>query len=329
MDDNTATLFNDLLTMQDGEPSPGPPLPMYLIVLAGGIPGAMLPLEPGGTRLGRSTDNVLQLHEDSVSRHHAVLRVDEEGKVRLTDLASTNGTFVNGKRIPNHKPVLIHDGDRLQFGSSVVVKFARPDPCEEQFQRVMFERTVRDSLSGLYNRSYFLEQVPLLADESTCRGKGMAILMIDIDHFKRVNDTFGHEVGDAVIREVANVIRQSTRTEDLVARYGGEEFVAALPISAPDHATERAERIRKGLADRRIVAVGQRVRVTASIGVSFAPTSRTLTAEALIAAADLCLYQAKNAGRDRVVFNQKPVVTLAEPVTRDDEPGRMAAVGAG
>ena len=139
-----------------------------------------------------------------------------------------------------------------------MLKFVRLDPCEEQFQREMFERTVRDALTGLYNRAYFLNQVGPLAEYNAVRGLGLAVLMLDIDHFKRINDRFGHDAGDLVLREVAGVLRESTRSEDLVARYGGEEFVVALPVAAPDQATERAERIRRALAERRIVAGGIR-----------------------------------------------------------------------
>ena len=98
--------------------------------------------------------------------------------------------------------------------------------------------------------------------------------MLDIDHFKRINDTHGHDVGDAVLREVAGVLRQATRADDLVARYGGEEFVVALPVAAPDQATERAERVRSTLASRRILAGGIPLRVTASLGLAFTPPGR-------------------------------------------------------
>ena len=104
----------------------------------------MLRLSPGGSRLGRSADNTIQLPDASISRYHAFLGADDEGQVRLTDLGSTNGTFLNGRRLPENTPVRVQDGDRLQFGATVIVKFIRPDPCEEQFQREMFERTVRD-----------------------------------------------------------------------------------------------------------------------------------------------------------------------------------------
>jgi diguanylate cyclase (GGDEF)-like protein len=277
--------------------------PSYLIVLSGGIPGAMLSLSNTGTHLGRSAENTIQLPDASVSRYHAFLGVDDEGELRLTDLGSTNGTFLNGRRLPAKTPVRVHDGDRLQFGAGVIVKFIRPDPCEEQFQREMFERTVRDPLTGLYNRTFFLAQFGLLADRGALRGLGTAVLMLDIDHFKRINDAHGHEVGDAVLREVAGVLRQATRADDLVARYGGEEFVVALPVAAPDQATERAERVRSTLASRPIVVCGIPLRVTASLGLAFTPPGRPRSISALISTADKGLYQAKNAGRDRTVFS--------------------------
>lgn len=302
MDEKGATNLCDLLKLAAvGDSGESAPLPMYLIVLSGGIPGAMLRLSSGGTRLGRAPDNSLQLPESSVSRYHAFLKVDDDGMARITDLGSTNGTYLNGERVSDHAPVILRDGDRLRFGSTVVVKFVRPDPCEERFQREMFDRTVRDALTGLYNRTFFLDQVGPLADRGHQKGLGLAVLMLDIDHFKHVNDTYGHDAGDTVLREVAAVLRQSTRSEDLVARYGGEEFILALPVSAPDQATERAERLRRNLASRRIHAEGASIRVTASIGLAFAPANRTCPITALISVADQCLYQAKYAGRDRVM----------------------------
>ncbi len=200
----------------------------------------------------------------------------------------------------------------------MVVKFIRPDPCEEQFQREMFERTVRDPLTGLYNRAFFLAQFGPLADRGALRGLGTAVLMLDIDHFKKINDTHGHEVGDVVLREVAGVLRQATRADDLVARYGGEEFVVALPVAAPDQATERAERVRSSLASRRILADGVPLRVTASLGLAFTPPGRPRSVAALIATADKGLYQAKNAGRDRTVFSHDVASRPCESATTVD-----------
>jgi diguanylate cyclase (GGDEF)-like protein len=320
MDDKGATHLCDLLTPESeaiGSASTSQ-YPTYLIVLNGGIPGAMLRLSAAGNRLGRSADNTIQLPDPSISRYHAFLGADDEGQVRLTDLGSTNGTFLNGRRLPENTPVRVQDGDRLQFGVSVIVKFIRPDPCEEQFQREMFERTVRDPLTGLYNRAFFLNQFGPLADRGALLGLGTAVLMLDIDHFKRINDTHGHEVGDVVLREVAGVLRQATRSDDLVARYGGEEFVVALPVAAPDQATERAERVRSTLASRRILANGIPLKVTASLGLAFTPPGRPRSVAALIATADRGLYQAKNAGRDRTVFSHDVVNRPMESATTVD-----------
>jgi diguanylate cyclase (GGDEF)-like protein len=284
--------------------------PMYLILVRGGTPGTMMRLGVGGTRVGRSHENAVRFADLSVSRRHATIVSDLHGNAWLTDLGSSNGTSINGGRLEPYAPRRLRDGDRLGFGSSVVVKFVRLDPTDERFQRELYERTVRDPLTGLYNRGFFLEQIGVLAETSTARSLGLGVLMLDIDHFKRVNDTYGHDTGDAVLREVAAVLRESTRGDDLVARYGGEEFVAALPVAAPDQATERAERIRAHLAARRVISpvVPQGgLRVTASLGLAFARPGRIRSASALLTAADQCLYQAKASGRNRLILRVDPV----------------------
>ncbi len=328
MDECSATQFT-YGAVRDVETTPSEtstPSPLYFIMLMGGIPGAMLQLSAAGTRIGRAADNSLQLPDASISRYHAMLGQDETGQLRLTDLGSTNGTFVNGKRLPDRTPVPLKDGDRVQFGTSIVVKFVRPDPCEERFQHEMFERSVRDSLTGLYNRGYFLSEVGLLSSRSALHGLGLAILMVDVDHFKRINDTFGHDTGDRVLREVANILRSSMRGDDLVARFGGEEFVAALPVAAPDLAAERAERIRANLADRQIMVGGKTICMTASIGVSYAPAGRPHSVMAMISAADRGLYQAKSSGRDRVVFGVESRVRLGDLDTAMDAENRSTRV---
>jgi len=288
---------------------------VYMIVVSGGIPGTMLPLSERGTTLGRSAETTLQFNDITVSRQHASVAIDAEGGVLITDEGSSNGTFINGERIAPHRPTRLEDGDRIQLGTSVVLKLVRLDPHDERFQRELFERTVRDPLTGLYNRAYFLSQVGVLAERVAAQEIGLAVLMLDIDHFKRVNDCYGHLAGDNVLREVASVIQESTRAEDLVARYGGEEFVIALPVSAPERATERAERIRGGLAERTIVVGDDEIQVTASLGLSFSPPGRSRHTMALIQTADQALYRAKASGRNRVVSGQNST----QPVSRTTE----------
>jgi two-component system, cell cycle response regulator len=277
------------------------PLPMFLIMVRGGTTGTMLRIDAQSTSLGRSSDNTYQFHDVTVSRRHAVLAYDSDGLAWLTDVGSSNGTFVDGRKIAPNKPTRLEQGSRIQLGSSLVFKYVCLDPCDERFQREMFERSVRDNLTGLYNRAYFLEQIGPLCDRNHQRDLGMAILMVDIDHFKRINDEYGHDSGDLVLQEVARVLRESTRLEDLVARYGGEEFVFALPVASLDQAVERAERVRIHLAQKTIRANDRQLHVTVSIGLSCNLSGWPRTISGLISAADEALYEAKVNGRNRVV----------------------------
>lgn len=292
-----------------------PPSPMFLIMVHGGTTGAMLRIEGRETTLGRSLENAHQFPDPTVSRRHAVIAHDDEGLAWLTDLGSSNGTFLDGKRLAPSVASRIEDGSRIQLGVSTVLKYVSLDPREESFQREMFERSVRDNLTGLYNRGYFMEQIAPLCERNRLRNLGTAVLMVDVDHFKRVNDAHGHEAGDAVLREVAKTLREATRSEDLVARYGGEEFVLAIPIATVDQGWERAERVRRQLADRAIRAGRKELRVTASVGVSCGTASRPRTVKALIATADVALYEAKRTGRDRVVAAER---MLAESERRTE-----------
>ena len=276
----------------------------YLIIIRGGMPGKMLRVVEGGASLGRSSENSFVFYDNTVSRQHATVLIDRRGSVSITDQSSTNGTFVNGQRLEPLHARRLTEGDRIQLGTSVILKLVFLDPSDERFQHEMFERTVRDGMTGLYNRAYFLNQVGGLSSRNAALGIGMAILMIDVDHFKRVNDRYGHLAGDCVLRGVAQVIREATRTEDLVARYGGEEFVVALPVSSPDLAIERAEQIRSSLAGRSIRAGECELRVTVSIGVAVASAMHAQGELELIEAADRALYQAKSEGRNRVVLGQ-------------------------
>lgn len=320
IDEKTATQLSVATVVPDGSDDeiPTSDRPTYLIVVGGGPPGALLRLNPGTTRVGRAYENPVRFPDPSVSRRHATIVAGARGDTWLTDLGSTNGTFLNGERLAAQAPHRLEDGDRVRFGSSVLVKFVRLDPTDERFQRELFERAVRDPLTGLHNRAYFLEQIGPLAELCASKGLGLGVLMLDVDHFKRVNDGYGHPAGDAVLREVAAVLRESTRGDDLVARYGGEEFVAALPMAAPDQAVERAERIRDHLAARRVAVPGAPaggIGVTASLGLAFARRGRVRSVAGLIAAADQCLYQAKDSGRNRVVLRVDPCGAAAELVT--------------
>jgi diguanylate cyclase (GGDEF)-like protein len=168
------------------------------------------------------------------------------------------------------------------------------------------QAAIRDVLTGLYNRRFFDEasqREMLRAVRQQTKGDyaGLAVMMVDIDHFKRFNDTHGHEVGDQVLREVAQVLQSQSRGSDVAARYGGEEFTIVLADISAQLALERAERVRQRVAQLVLHAAGEEVgSITISIGLAHFPAHGT-TVEALLLAADKALYQAKSAGRNRVV----------------------------
>ncbi|WZO96527.1 GGDEF domain-containing protein [Isosphaeraceae bacterium EP7] len=316
MDKNSSTQVCKIPRAADLDP-PGGPLRHYLIVLRGPAMGAMIRLNAGCVTVGRSPESLVQFADSSISRHHATLTTGEGGRVRLVDLGSTNGTFLNGKRIGAMEMVELADGDRLQLGTSTLLKFARPDALEEKFCRELFDRSVRDPLTGLYNRGYFVDEVRALYDRAALSGLGLCLILLDIDHFKKVNDSHGHDAGDAALREVAAVLRQSTRPDDLVSRYGGEEFVLALPVGGTDAAIERAEHLRKMVGARRIrLPEGETLLLTGSLGVAYAAPDLPFDPPEIISLADRALYLAKQNGRDRVVILRERRFAEAAGVTQ-------------
>jgi len=287
--------------------------PSFLIVVEGGIPGTMFQMESTVTSIGRGTENTIQFNDTTISRLHASFSVDQNGNVGVTDLESKNGTFVNGQRVAPHRPVWLRNGDRVRIGNSIVLKFAILDPLDERFQREIFDRIVRDSLTGLFNRGYFLEQVSPLENRSAQAGLGLAVILLDIDHFKMINDTYGHDAGDLVLKEVARLLRDSPRPDDLVARYGGEEFIFAIPVGISELAFDRAERLRRQISELRVPIQDGELSVTASMGIAFRHPTRSRPSLSLITDADEALYQAKRNGRNRTILrgdDSSPFVPL-------------------
>jgi len=169
--------------------------------------------------------------------------------------------------------------------------------------RILSDVSARDSLTGLYNRWYVMEKIESEMNRSLRHGSPVAVLMIDIDHFKRVNDTWGHAAGDMVLKSVGQVLRDSCRVYDVPGRYGGEEFCVVLPETPLDNSPTVAERIRTRLEMAAVPVDGASINVTASIGIAgidAATADAILTANALIDRADRALYVAKHRGRNRV-----------------------------
>lgn len=175
---------------------------------------------------------------------------------------------------------------------------------------ILEHQSIRDSLTNLFNRRFMEIALDRELRRAVRHNKPLAVLMLDIDHFKQLNDTYGHEAGDVVLREVAGVMRQAVRSEDTVCRYGGEEFVALLPELGIEDALARAESIRHMVSELRLYHRGEALReVTISIGVAVYPHNGD-TLDQILSLADRALYEAKHLGRNRVVLAEQ----LTQPV---------------
>ena len=274
----------------------------YLLVLAGPQFGEVFPLPSDReVELGRRDDADIQIRDDGVSRRHATIRVDGEGAI-VTDLESANGTFVDGRRLPQ---VRIADGARIQVGGHTTLKFIWADELEALYQMRLAESALQDPLTGLYNRRHLDERLASELAASLRHGRVLSLLMIDIDHFKQVNDDRGHLAGDEALKMVAFVLRGAVRKEDVLARYGGEEFVVIARETPLDGARALGERIRRAVEKSRFAWQGGELSVTVSVGVTIAAGLAEYvpgrTEREVIEAADRALYLAKQQGRDRVV----------------------------
>ena len=266
-------------------------------VLTGAASGQLHPLARGESILGRAPDAPIRIGDEGVSRHHARLRV-ETAQIWLEDLGSRNGTFLNGQRVK--APVQLHDGDKIEVGRTTVLRFAYHDELDESFHHTLVASALRDPLTQLFNKRYFLDRLERELTFARRHGAAVSLLLVDLDHFKQVNDTHGHLAGDAVLANLASVLVRAVRNEDVVARFGGEEMAIILRSVALEPALLLADRLRR-LIEQTVTLHGDlELRATASIGAAEYPSCKAETVEELIEAADRALYRAKGTGRNRV-----------------------------
>jgi two-component system, cell cycle response regulator len=271
-----------------------------LTMLSGPTTGSLVTVERTGVVFGRGTDATVRIQEAGLSRTHA--RISRVGDAyQIEDLDSTNGTYVNGDRLT--APRKLEEGDRIQMGVSVLYRVHMQDATEQEATRQLYESAVRDPLTQTHNRRYLDERLKAEFAYARRHLTPLSILLVDLDHFKSINDTLGHQAGDAVLRVVATGMHRMLRTEDLVARYGGEEFCVVARGTDSRNAMIVAERIRRMVEALHIPWEGKPVRVTLSIGLATMDQATPFAGvQALVAAADAALYRAKEAGRNRCVF---------------------------
>ncbi len=267
-----------------------------VVVTVGDFAGALFVLEPGSTLVGRGRQCDIVLDDEQVSRVHCRFVVDGQAVV-LEDLDSTNGVRVDGSAGTRFA---LHPGSHIALGTRTALRFGYHAPAEVEQQRQLYEASIRDALTGVHNRRYLTLQVQSELNNLHDGDDTMALVMLDIDHFKRINDTYGHPAGDHVLTQVARALAESVRGEDVVGRVGGEEFAVLLREADQRAAWACAERVRRMVEATDFAAIGDRVRVTVSLGYAVARGGDGSTVASLVGAADRQLYAAKQGGRNRV-----------------------------
>jgi len=271
-----------------------------LVVMQGAEIGRDFRLRRGTMVIGRGLDVDLRIPDDMSSRRHARIEfywdaAREVASFQLVDLQSTNHTFVNSRRIDR---IELKDGDKIQIGDTVL-KFVLLDDIEVKFHAEVRNRISFDQLTGLLTKESLYLALEVELKRCLRFTVPLAVLMMDLDHFKSVNDTHGHLMGSHVLSEVGRLIAHSIRGADIAARYGGEEFVAYLPEADGAGAMQVAERIRSNIETYPFTLDGTVARSTISIGISLFPAhGRSL--KVLVARADRALYRAKEEGRNRI-----------------------------
>jgi diguanylate cyclase (GGDEF)-like protein len=269
-----------------------------LTILTGSSVGQTFHVTKGNALIGRAQEAHLRILDDGVSRNHARLKFDTGGNLYLCDLDSRNGTYVNGKKII--EPTQLQAGDKVQIGRTTVLRFEYQDALDQSFHENLLSSALRDGLTRLFNKRYFLDRLDAELKFARRHNTVVSLLMLDLDHFKQVNDDHGHLAGDAVLEHLAQLLVRAVRNEDVVARFGGEELAVILRAIPIEPATQLAERLRRVVEHNPTTYADKQLTATVSIGVAGYPSTNAESVDALVDAADQALYRAKNGGRNRV-----------------------------
>jgi diguanylate cyclase (GGDEF)-like protein len=256
--------------------------------------------------VGRSSQCDISLDDVGVSRRHAAILPGANGSFVLKDLRSANGTFVGQERLEART---LRDGDVIQFGPNVGFRYLIVDESQEQLMRHLYDASTLDALTGAFNRKHFNSR--LISEHSYARRHrtALSLLILDVDHFKAVNDTYGHPAGDAALVMLTRNIQGRLRLEDVLARYGGEEFAVILRGEDISRAAAVAERLRKCVEDSTTIIGNSQLKVTVSIGCGSLAECEDPVVDALVSLSDRRLYEAKRGGRNRVVASGLDIAT--------------------
>ncbi|HVR74196.1 MAG TPA: GGDEF domain-containing protein [Planctomycetota bacterium] len=301
MDDVSGTTLVDASGNPDAESATSSRERPVLVVLDGPNRHQRFEIPPGETTLGRDTKCGIALSDTVCSRRHAKVTFMAGGsdlehpQIVLTDAGSTNGTFVNGIRVDQ---TVLRQGDKIILGKTLLGFFLWDDVTLRS-EEALLKNAMTDDLTGLGNRAAFNDALKREFNRVRCYPLTFSLILLDIDHFKQLNDAHGHPAGDQVLRTVASVIASSCRRVDFPCRYGGEEIVIVLPETPLQGALASANRLHESIRSLEVPCGAETLRVTASFGVAEVQPWME-AAQDLVKAADQALYRAKNAGRDRI-----------------------------
>lgn len=289
-----------------------------LVFLRGELMAVPIPLERDDVTLGRAVEADVRVNDSRASRLHArisTLRDSEGGpsRYKITDLDSTNGTVVNGQLITE---VILNVGDKVTIGDHLF-RFEMLDEIDREFQQQIHRLLAHDELTGLLTSKSFFSELRRESARSQEDSRPFCVLMMDLDHFKAVNDTYGHLVGSQTLEEIGSIIKRTLRAGDVAARFGGEEFAAFLLDADYAQALVAAERVRSAIEETEFSSVrkdsGGEPRthhVTISIGVASFPDDARDPIE-LVELADSALYRAKRNGRNQICA-YRPSLAITE-----------------
>lgn len=266
-----------------------------LIVISGGNIGDQHRIKINQTLIGRSINADIQVNDDSASRDHALIIKDRKG-YRVADNESKNGCFINDKKVGE---CYLRDGDLLRVGNTIF-KFLSRNNIEHAYHEELFRLAKIDGLTEIFNHRHFADSLDNELERAKRYDRELSLLMIDIDHFKKVNDSFGHRAGDYILKGLADIFVKRSRRVDYVCRYGGEEFAIILPEVDVMGAFKFATTLKESVAAHKFKFETDDIAITISIGVSDIMDGIETTEE-LIETADKRLYLAKKMGRNRVI----------------------------
>ena len=270
-----------------------------LVEIYGPTLGRKFTLAAAETTIGRGESCEIVLELDNVSRKHCSLLLKSEG-VFLRDDGSTNGSYLNNVEVRGETP--LRSGDLIKVGGAIF-KFlfgGELGSIEAQYHEEIYRLTIIDGLTQVHNKRYLLEFLEREMARAQRHQRSLSLVLFDIDHFKKINDTYGHLAGDYVLRELASALKSRIRKEECFARYGGEEFALVLPETGHENTVFLADKLRKIIEQHQFVFEGKRIGVTFSAGVADHKPAQD-SALAFIKEADSRLYEAKRQGRNRVI----------------------------